>query len=152
MTRIRIVIASCAALSVLAAPAAVSSAADTKLYATMSGTQEKPKGDRDGTGAAVLTLKSTQICYVIRPRKAGATFGAGHIHAGRKGKAGGIFIDLWTSPKKVGKGRIAGCSKNLGAADIAKLKARPAGYYVNIHNSAYPAGAVRGQLTAKKPS
>jgi hypothetical protein len=152
MTRIRLAIACCAAVCVPAALAAVSSAADTKLYATMSGNQEKPKGDPDATGTTVLTLEATQICWDIRPRRAGATFAAGHIHAARRGKAGGIFIDLWTSPKKVGKGRIAGCSKNLKAGDIAKLKARPAAYYVNIHNAKYPAGAVRGQLTAKKPS
>jgi CHRD domain len=152
MTRIRIVIAICAALSALAALATMSSAATKKLYATMSGTQEKPKGDPDGAGTSVLTFKSTQVCYDIRPKKAGTTFAAGHIHAGRKGVAGPVFIDLWTSPKKVTGGKLTGCSKTVKASDIAKVMAKPSAYYVNIHNAAYPAGAVRGQLTAKKPS
>jgi hypothetical protein len=151
MTRIRVVIAGCAAICLTASLATVSSAADTKLYAKMSGSQEKPKGDPDATGTAVLTLKSAQVCYVITPKKAGSTFSAGHIHAGKKGVAGPPVIPLWAKPKKLRGGKLAGCA-SAKAADIAKVKAKPAGYYVNIHNAAYPSGAVRGQLTAKKPS
>jgi hypothetical protein len=146
MSRIRIVIAWCAAISVLAVLATVSSAADTKLKATMSGSQEKPKGDPDGTGTAVLTLKSSQVCYVITPKKAGTTFSAGHIHAGKKGVAGPVFINLFTKPKTLKGGKLSGCSPTVKAADIAKVKAKPADYYVNIHNAKYPAGAIRGQL------
>jgi len=152
MTRIRIVIAFCVAIIVLAALATVSSAADTKLYATLSGKAEVPKGDPDGAGTAVLTVKSSSVCYVISPKKAGSSFAAGHIHAGKKGKAGPVFINLWTKPKKVSGGKLTGCSPTVKAADLAKVKAKPSDYYVNIHNAKYPAGAVRGQLTAKKPS
>jgi hypothetical protein len=146
MSRIRIAIAWGVAISVLAVLATVSSAADTTLKATMSGSQEKPKGDPDGTGTAVLTLKSSQVCYVITPKKAGTTFSAGHIHAGKKGVAGPVFINLFTKPKKLKGGKLTGCSPTVKAADIAKVKAKPADYYVNIHNAKYPAGAIRGQL------
>jgi hypothetical protein len=146
MTRSRIVIASCAAISVLGAQAAMSSAADTTLKATMSGSQEKPKGDPDGTATAVLRMRSNKVCYVITPRKAGTTFAAGHIHAGRKGIAGPIFINLFTKPKSLKGGKLSGCSPTVKASDLAKVKAKPANYYVNIHNAKYPAGAVRGQL------
>jgi hypothetical protein len=145
MTRIRVVIAGCTAICVTAALATVSSAADTKLYAKMSGSQEKPKGDPDGTGTAVLTLKPTLVCYVITPKKAGSTFTAGHIHAGKKGVAGPPVVPLWTTPLKLTSGKLAGCAA-AKAADIAKLKAKPGNYYVNIHNAKYPAGAIRGQL------
>jgi hypothetical protein len=150
--RVRILIACCAAITVLAALATVSSAADKKLYATMSGKTEVPKGDPDGTGTAVLTVKSSQVCYVITAKKAGSTFAAGHIHAGKKGKAGPIFIPLWAKPKKLSYGKLTGCSPTVKATDLAKLKAKPGNYYVNIHNAKYPAGALRGQLSAKKPS
>jgi hypothetical protein len=146
MTRIRIVIAWCIAISVLAVLATVSSAADTTLKATMSGSQEKPKGDPDGTGTAVLTLKSSQVCYVITVKNAGTTFSAGHIHAGKKGVAGPVYINLFTKPKKLKSGKLSGCSPTAKAADIAKVKTKPSGYYVNIHNAKYPAGAIRGQL------
>lgn len=146
MTRSRIAIASCAAISVLGALATVSSAADTTLRATMSGSQEKPKGDPDGTATAVLTLKSNKVCYVITPKKAGTSFAAGHIHAGKKGVAGPVFITLFAKPKTLKGGKLSGCSATVKAADLAKVKAKPANYYVNIHNVKYPAGAVRGQL------
>ncbi len=152
MTRIRILIAFCTAIFVLAGLATISSAADKKLYGTMDGKQEKPAGDTDGTGTAVITLKASTVCYDIRPKKAGITFGAGHIHVGVKGKAGGVFIALFTTPKKVKGGKLTGCSKTVPAADIAKVRAKPSGYYVNIHSAAFPAGAIRGQLTATKPS
>jgi hypothetical protein len=146
MNRSRIAIAACAAISLSAALAGVSSAADTTLRATMSGSQEKPKGDPDGTGTAVLTVKSNKVCYVITPKKAGTTFGAGHIHAGKKGVAGPVFINLFTKPKTLKGGKLTGCSPTVKASDLAKVKAKPASYYVNIHNAKYPAGAIRGQL------
>ena len=146
MTRSRTVIACCGAISVLAALATTSSAADTTLRAAMSGTQAKPKGDPDATATAVLTVKSNKICYVITPKKAGTTFGAGHVHAGKKGVAGPVFISLFTKPKTLKGGKLSGCSATVKAADLAKVKAKPANYYVNIHNTKYPTGAVRGQL------
>jgi CHRD domain len=146
MTRSRTVIACCGAISVLGALATASSAADTTLRAAMSGSQEKPKGDPDGTATAVLTLKSNKVCYVITPKKAGTTFGAGHIHAGKKGVAGPVFISLFTKPKTLKAGKLSGCSATVKAADLAKVKAKPANYYVNVHTTKYPAGAVRGQL------
>ena len=146
MTRNRIAIASCAAVSVLGALATASSAADTTLRATMSGSQEKPKGDPDGSATAVLTVKSNKVCYVITPKKAGTTFAAGHIHTGKKGVAGPVFINLFIKPKTLKGGKLSGCSATVKASDLAKVKAKPAGYYVNIHNAKYPAGAVRGQL------
>jgi hypothetical protein len=146
MTRNRIAIASCTAISVLGALATASSAADSTLRATMSGSQEKPKGDPDGSATAVLTIRPTKICYVITPKKAGTSFAAGHIHAGKKGVAGPVFINLFTKPKALKGGKLSGCSPTVKAADVAKVKAKPAGYYVNIHNAKYPAGAVRGQL------
>jgi hypothetical protein len=152
MTRIRILIAFCAAIVVLAALATVSSAADKKLYATMTGKQEQPAGDRDGTGSAVITVRSNKICYDIRPKKAGLTFAAGHIHIGAAGKSGDVVAPLFQSPKKVKGGKLTGCSPTLASAILAKIKAKPAGYYVNIHNAKYPAGAIRGQLSTVKSS
>jgi hypothetical protein len=147
MSRIRILIAFCAAIVVLAALATVSSAADKKLYATMTGKQEKPAGDPDGVATAVLTFKSNKVCYDIRPKKAGQTFAAGHIHVGAAGKSGDVVIPLFQAPKKVSKGKLTGCSPTVKASDLAKILKKPAGYYVNIHNAKYPAGAVRGQLS-----
>ena len=150
MSRIRILIAFSAAIVVLAALATVSSAADKKLFATMSGKQEKPAGDPNGTGTAVITVKSNRICYDIRPKQAGLTFAAGHIHVGAAGKAGGVVVPLFQAPKKVSGGKLVGCSPTVASSLLAKIRAKPAGYYVNIHNAAFPAGAIRGQLRSTK--
>jgi len=152
VSRIRILIAFCAAIAMLSALATVSSAADTKLYSKMSGKVEKPKGDPDGVGTAVLTFKSNKICYDIRPTKAGLTFAAGHIHVGKAGTAGDVVVALFQSPKKVVGGKLAGCSGTVKASDMSKIKAKPGGFYVNIHNAKYPPGAIRGQLSKTKPA
>jgi hypothetical protein len=150
MTRIRISIACLAAVALVAALATTSSAADKKLYATMTGKQEKPAGDPDGTGTAVLTFRSNKVCYDIRPKKAGITFAAGHIHTGAAGKTGDPAVALFQTPKKVSGGKLTGCSPTVAASVLAKIKAKPANYYVNIHNAKYPAGAIRGQLSTTK--
>ncbi|HVL30623.1 MAG TPA: CHRD domain-containing protein [Solirubrobacteraceae bacterium] len=152
MTRIRIAIGVCATIAALAALATASPAADKKLYATMSGSQERPAaGDPDGTGTAVLTVTSRRVCYDIRPRRAGLTFAAAHIHVGARGRAGDVLIPLFSAPKRVTRGRLAGCSPTVRPADLRKVTARPGRYYLNLHNAAYPAGAIRGQLTASRP-
>ncbi len=150
MSRIRVLIAFCSAIVVLAAMATVSSAADTKLYSKMTGKQEKPKGDPDGVGTAVLTFKSNKICYDIRPRKAGLTFAAGHIHVGAAGKAGDVTVPLFQKPKQANGGKLVGCSPTVKSSVLAKIRSKPAGYYLNIHNAKYPAGAIRGQLSKTK--
>lgn len=150
MIRTRILIAFCGAIAMLAAMATVSSAADTKLYSTMSGKKEKPAGDPDGTGTAVITVKSNKICYAISTKNAGSTFAAGHIHVGKAGVAGDVVVALFAKPKTATAGRISGCSGTVKSPLLAKIKAKPGGYYLNLHNAKYPAGAVRGQLSKTK--
>jgi hypothetical protein len=43
-------------------------------------------------------------------------------------------------------GSAKGC-KTADAAVVKDIMGNPANYYVNVHNAAYPKGAVRGQLT-----
>jgi CHRD domain len=143
VVRVRILIAFCAAITVLAALAAASSAVVPKLHATMSGKSEVPKGDPDGTGKAVLIVSVTKVCYIITPKKAGSKFAAGHIHKGKPGVAGPIYLSLFTTPKTLTKGKLQGC---VETGKGSSLLAKPGNYYVNIHNAKYPAGAIRGQL------
>lgn len=152
MTRTRIALATGSAIIAAAAMAVPSSAATQRFYATLGGAQEVPsKGDSDGTASVTLTVSGDKgICYVIRPRKL-ETPQAAHIHTGRKGKAGGILLDLFTKAKAPRDGRISGCAR-ITAAQLEQLVARPSGFYVNLHTKKFPGGAVRGQLTKTKPS
>ena len=64
-----------------------------------------------------------------------------HIHDGAATTAGPPVVTL--DPIASG---CASADDELTSAILAN----PAGYYVNIHNADFPAGAVRGQLSAKK--
>ncbi len=66
---------------------------------------------------------------------------AAHIHKGRAGVSGSVFIPL--GGKYTAKG-CASASKKM----IDAVESNPNGYYVNVHNAKYPNGVVRGQLVA----
>lgn len=151
MTRIRAAIAACVAIIVTASLAVASSAATNRFYASPTGAQEVPsKGDPDGSARATLTVSGgRRLCYDIRPKKL-ETAQQAHIHKGQKGKAGAIFVDLFTTPKPARNGKITGCAK-ITAVQLASLRATPSGFYLNVHTKRYPSGAVRGQLSTKKP-
>ena len=107
------------------------------------GAQEVPgPGDPDGTGTAKITADATtnQVCYdlttqgITRPT-------AAHLHRGRAGVAGPPVVPF-DAPSSGASDGCVSVDKAMAAAVIAD----PAGYYVNIHNADYPAGAIRGQL------
>jgi hypothetical protein len=82
---------------------------------------------------------------------------AAHIHAGKRGANGPVVANLaWPQG-----GQSADCLDGINqparfvmantgfatpAALIADILANPENYYVNVHNTQYPGGAVRGQL------
>jgi CHRD domain-containing protein len=141
-----IVAAALGALAVLVVAPAVGSAASTPLKAKLSGAEEVPtKGDPDGSGTATLRIEPAKgtVCFTIKLKKIGAT-AAGHIHTGKKGKAGAVLVPLFgtTSSKTTRKG----CARNQPAATLRKILRRPGNYYVNVHTAGFPDGAARGQL------
>jgi hypothetical protein len=129
----------------IAGPAAAATRA-VDLEATLTGEQEVPgPGDRNGVGAADLTVYRAKVCYTlvavnIRPPT------AAHIHEGRRGVAGDIVVELKT-PSRVADGVFisSGCEE-ISRALSRDLRMHPAHYYVNVHNNPFPAGAIRGQL------
>lgn len=129
-----------AALSIGAA-----SASAKVLDATMNGKVEVPKGDPDGTGTAKITTNAAKgrVCFDIKLSKVGSV-AQGHIHKGAKGKAGDVVVALFGKPTRHPKGCATGVEKSV----IRDIERHPARYYVNVHNAAYPGGAVRGQLHA----
>lgn len=118
-------------------------AGPVKMATKMSGAAEIPgPGDPDGGGTAGVTVDAAkgQVCYTLSVEGIDAATMA-HIHKGATGVAGPPIVTL-DAPAN---GTSEGC-KPVAADAIAALLASPADYYVNVHNAAFPKGAVRGQL------
>jgi CHRD domain-containing protein len=108
----------------------------------MTGPVEVPPGDPDGTGTATITLDATkgEVCVDFTVADI-ETATAAHIHDGGVGVAGPIVVDLPVPATGTAKGCVA-----ADAALVTAIIADPAAYYVNVHNNAYPKGALRAQL------
>ena len=114
-----------------------------RFNATLTGAAEVPgPGDTDGAGKAIVELNPGQnrLCYKLRVSNiAPATMA--HVHVGAAGVAGPVALTL-VAPAD---GISAGCVDLAEPLTKALLK-DPGNYYVNVHNAAFPGGAVRGQL------
>jgi len=109
----------------------------------LAGANEVPgPGDPGGVGLAALRIEGTTISFTIMVQGI-ATPTASHIHRGAAGVAGPVVITLASSfPNNVAAG-TASASADL----IDEIRRNPGGFYVNVHNAAFPNGAIRGQLT-----
>jgi len=113
------------------------------LHAILSGAEEIPgPGDVDGAGSAFLTFNQGQgmICWDLSVTDI-VTATAAHIHEGEMGVAGPVVVTL--SPPV--DGSSFGCTE-VDAELIKEIRQNPTGFYVNVHNAEFPAGAIRGQL------
>jgi len=144
MTMRKIMLSTCVLALALLTFAHLAAADEMKVKATLTGAAEVPgPGDNDGGGAVQVTLNpdKNEVCYELSVTKMDEATAA-HIHEGAIGKDGPVKVGLDT-PKG---GSAKGC-KTADAAVVKDIMANPANYYVNVHNAAYPKGAVRGQLS-----
>jgi hypothetical protein len=129
-----------ALVAVAASPATADSG--KKLSTVLTGAAEVGGGDPDGTGVAALRVNpgTGEICYTITVASLDPVIAA-HIHAAPAGVNGPIVVPL-TAPTS---GFVSDC------ITVDRLLARAIAldsdeYYVNVHTTVFPAGAVRGQL------
>ena len=136
------VIAALVAALVLAAPAG---AAVKRLESNLRGSAAT---DANGSGTAKLRLnrERERVCFTITVRRIDDVVAA-HIHRGGAGVDGGIEVDLVTAPES--GNRFTGCTEDVAKSTIRQILRRPRRFYVNVHTTAFPGGAVRGQL--RKP-
>lgn len=151
----RIVLASAVVAGTLgiAVPATASPDGTTDIISTkLRGSEEFPgPGDRNGKGEFTATLSGDTMCYALYANRiAQAT--AAHVHDGDPGVAGPVIITL-QPPTKSGVSECLTAVPNsedttvtMSRAELAALKADPSGFYANVHNATFPAGAIRGQL------
>ena len=86
--------------------------------------------------------------------KSGETYNRAHIHKAAAGANGGIHWDFLEAGIAVASisdqpSQLRGVARartGTNVAIVSDLLANPAGYYVNVHSTAFPGGAVRGQL------
>jgi hypothetical protein len=102
-------------------------------------------GDPDGSGLATLTVNPGQneVCYELSVEDIMLPAIGAHIHEGDAGENGPIVVELIPPDAS---GVSSGCeevSRELALAIIQD----PEGYYVNVHTSDFPNGAIRGQLS-----
>jgi hypothetical protein len=116
---------------------------------TLSGAEEVPPADPDGTGFASITLNvgQTSVCWELSVSNIAPAFAA-HIHAAPAGVNGPVVVPL--SPPT--SGSSSGCAENVDPALIQAIIDSPERYYVNVHNAEFPGGAVRGQLSNRGQS
>ena len=113
--------------------------------APLSGPQEVPgPGDADSTGTATVSInqETNEVCWDISVMNAMLPATGAHIHVGAVGESGDVVVPL-SEPDA--SGVASGCA-TVEADVVAAIVANPVGYYVNIHTSDFPDGALRGQL------
>ena len=110
----------------------------------LTGEAESPAGDPVGIGTATIRLRAGQgqVCYQLAAKNL-PTAVAAHIHHGDSGVSGPVVIPLGTPNAAGSSSGCAAAARTLTKAILAD----PASYYVNVHTSEFPAGAIRGQLS-----
>lgn len=108
----------------------------------MNGDQEATAGDGDGHGFFTYEIDGTTFCYTLRWARV-ATATAAHVHLGPRHTAGPVVIPLSVGD---GSGSTVSQCTTITTQLASTIAADPKAYYVNVHNAAFPAGAIRGQL------
>lgn len=103
-------------------------------------------GDRNGRGTATVIAApgAGKLCFAITVDNIDNPVAA-HVHNAPAGKNGPIVVTL-VAPGSGEPGAAGGCVSNLDSELLRAIQEQPAAFYVNVHTSAYPDGAVRGQL------
>ena len=117
-----------------------------KIAATLTGAAEVPgPGDDNGAGLfeARVNPGTERICYTLAASSIDAATAA-HIHAGGPGEAGDVVLTLDTPD---GDDDDSEDCQDIDRGLAQMLIQNTANYYVNVHNAAFPQGAIRGQLS-----
>jgi hypothetical protein len=135
-------------LAVLALVIAISpvAAGGRPFVVWMSGENEAPgPGDPDGSGVARIevNLGQREVCWWISVEDITLPATGAHIHDAPAGSPGPVVVPL--SPPDE-SGTSSGCRTVEDKELLLNILTSPEEYYVNVHSTQFPAGAVRGQL------
>ena len=128
-----------------------------QLAAGLSGANEVPPADPDGRGLALVRTGKERVCFAVGWTGIGAPIFA-HIHVGAAGVNGPVVVIFFDVPELAATpppppaalpdtvSAVGGCVDDQDPATLRAIRRHPADYYVNVHNSEFPGGAIRGQL------
>ncbi|WP_112272997.1 CHRD domain-containing protein [Lentzea terrae] len=118
--------------------------------ADLDGKQEVPTpggpavGDQDGSAKALVEVRGDRVTFAVEWKKT-AQLTLGHIHQGNAGQNGPVKVNLFTTPMPETLSAAAG--QTVVDPKLAEdIRKNPAGFYVNLHSTDRPGGAVRAQL------
>jgi hypothetical protein len=138
-----------------AAAAEVDSASYGYYSIQLTGQEIPGGGDHNGQAYARLDLNSERetACFVISWRSIDGAVTALHLHAGHHGSAGPRWIDFFDDKHIAGtRNTVSGCVHVDGSHGMSpqdKIQAvihDPSAFYLNVHSTEFPDGAIRGQL------
>lgn len=112
--------------------------------------QDVPEGgDLGGQGSGRLELNAQQqtACADVSWKMLKGEVTALHLHVAVAGSEGPHWVDFFN-----GRSLAGGDGQSSDCVPLAQDKIRavidnPAGYYLNVHSTAFPKGALRGQLS-----
>jgi hypothetical protein len=137
-------VASVAAVAMLGSASVMAKVETGKRFnVTLDGESEVPTpGDLNGSGSAMININpgKGQLCYTLRVGGI-APPTAAHIHEAPAGSTGPVVFTLLTPHKSMSQTCFSVTRQQ--ALDLIR---NPENYYINVHNSYFPNGALRGQL------
>ena len=106
-------------------------------------TDAQGAADPDGRGSAVLEANPgrNQLCLALVVSGIGPATSA-HLHAGTTAGSGPPVASF----TQLTAGTPGGCVRVTDEL-IKQIRKEPGGFYVDVHTTEFPNGAVRGQLT-----
>jgi hypothetical protein len=166
MKRVSIVAIVILLLAAIATPTVLAGDSSRKFHASLNGYLEVPSIATAGHGSFRATVRGSTITYRLHFSGLGSDAMMAHIHFARPDVNGGVVAFLCGGGDKPvcppAGGTVTGvidaadivgpADKGIAPTEIAKLiKAMKAGAtYVNVHSMTYPAGEIRGNISADR--
>lgn len=132
-----------------------SDAAPPTVFNVQLRAENEPNGastsESKGHAQVVVLQDGTMEFTFTVNNKSGETYTRAHIHKAPAGVNGPIHWDFLEAGNPVASisdqpSQLRGVARPRAAAVLADLLAHPDQYYVNVHSTVFPGGAMRGQL------
>jgi hypothetical protein len=120
---------------------------EVTFKATLSGDQEAPPVQSNGTGTGTFTLKAdaTELTFEFTASGLSGPVIASHFHKGAIGVAGAVLFEITDTITENADGTLtASGTWPVNASDVTALL--DGNVYVNLHTADHTLGEIRGQL------